>query len=263
MSFNKGNKGYEMWPDCRDRGIAAMGYYDSDDETVVGDCSKLTEDEYDKTWRMKGVKATSSQGSLKNFAYKMKKGDIIYVKEGPYIAGKGVITKEYDYDPNILNGTEARWEHFVKVDWKKDYPKIRLVLGADQLIVLELDKERVDKIREMESKTRKEIKVIEVEEGKQYKSEATFRSRNRNLIEAKKTNSDYRCEVCDMTFKEVYGKIGKEYIIAHHKNPIGNMKKTAMTTLDDIALVCANCHAMLHTNNPPLSLEKLRNKIKR
>ena len=136
-------------------------------------------------------------------------------------------------------------------------------LGADQHIVLELDKERLDKIRKIESKTRKEIKVIEVEEGKQYKSEATFRSRNRNLIEAKKTNSDYRCEVCDMTFKEVYGKIGKEYIIAHHKNPIGNMKKTAMTTLDDIALVCANCHAMLHTNNPPLSLEKLRNKIKR
>lgn len=262
MSFRIGEKGYEMWPECCERGIAAMGYYDHDGEPVVGDCSKLTEDEYDEIWRTKRVHATSSQGSLKKLAYKMKKGDMIYVKQGPYIVGKGVITEGYNHDSNILNGAESRWEHFVRVDWKKDFPKLRLVLGADQHIVLKLDKVHMGKIREMESKTRKENKEIEVEEGKRYKSEIKFRSRNRALVEAKKTNSDYRCEVCGMAFKEVYGKIGDGYIIAHHKNPIGNIEKTATTTLDDIALVCANCHAMLHTKNPPLCLDELRNKMK-
>jgi hypothetical protein len=47
----------------------------------------------------------------------MKKDDIIYAKKGPYIIGKGVITKEYRYDPNILRGTIANWEHFVTVNW--------------------------------------------------------------------------------------------------------------------------------------------------
>lgn len=65
-----------------------------------------------------------------------------------------------------------------------------------------------------------------------------------------------------MMFKEVYGKIGDGYIIAHHKNPIGNIEKIATTTLDDIALVCVNCHSMLHTKNPHLSLDELHNKIK-
>ena len=261
MSFRIGKKGHEMWPDCYERGIAAMGYYYGG-EPVVGDCSKLTEDEYDEIWRTKGVGAPSSQGSLKKLAYKMKKGDVIYVKQGPYIVGKGMVTEKYNHDPNILYGAESTWEHFVRVDWKKDYPKIRLVLGADQHIVLKLNEERMGKIREMESKKRKENKGIEVEEGNRYKSEAMFRSRNRALIGAKKMSSNYSCEVCGMTFKEVYGKIGNGYIIAHHKNPIGNIEKTATTTLDDIALVCANCHAMLHTKNPPLSLDELRNKMK-
>ena len=261
MSFRIGENGYEMWPECYRRGIAAMGYY-LHGKPIVGDCSKLTENEYDEIWRTKGVSAPSSQGSLKKVAYKMKKGDIIYVKQGPYIAGKGVITEEYKYNPEILKGTEARWEHFVTVEWEKDYPKFKLVLGADQLIVLELNKERVNTIRDMESLERDEIKKIEAEEGKIYKSEATFRSRNRTLIEAKKINSDYCCEVCGMNFKEIYGKIGEGYVVAHHKNPIGNTEKSAKTTLDDIALVCANCHAMLHTKNPPISLDELRNKMK-
>ena len=94
MSFRIGENGYEMWPECYRRGIAAMGYY-LHGKPIVGDCSKLTENEYDEIWRTKGVSAPSSQGSLKKVAYKMKKGDIIYVKQGPYIAGKGVITEEY------------------------------------------------------------------------------------------------------------------------------------------------------------------------
>jgi len=264
MSFRikRDNIIHELWSDCYERGIAAMSYYGYDGEPVVGDCSKLTDNEYDDIWRTKGINATSPQGSLKKVAYKMKKEDVIYAKEGVNIVGKGVITEEYDYDPNILNGSESTWEHFVRVDWEKDFLPFKLNLEANLHIVIKLNEEHMDKIREMESKTRKEIKRIEAEEGNRYKSEATFCSRNRALVEAKKMNSDYRCEVCGMAFKEVYGKIGNGYIIAHHKIPIGNIEETATTTLDDIALVCANCHAMLHTKNPPLSLDELRNKMK-
>ena len=115
MAFRIGSQGYEMWPDCYERGIAAIGYYTNDGEPVVEDCSKLTEDEYNKIWRRRRPRPGTARKSLKNVAYRMKKDDIIYVKQGPSIVGKGVITREYKY-PNILRGTEEEWEHFVTVD---------------------------------------------------------------------------------------------------------------------------------------------------
>ena len=113
----------------------------------------------------------------------------------------------------------------------------------------------------MESEAIKRARIIEVNEGERYTSEAKFRARNRALIEAKKINSDYRCEVCEMKFNEVYGKIGDGFIIAHHINPIGKRKKASKTTLDDIALVCSNCHDMLHRRDPPFGIHHLRDRI--
>lgn len=262
MAFRIGNQGYEMWPDCYDRGIAAIGYYTNDGKPVVKDCSKLTEIEYDDIWRKKRPRSIAPRSSLKNVAYRMKNDDIIYVKQGSYIVGKGVITRKYKYDPDILEGTEADWEHYVRVDWDEKFPKFRLILGADQIAVLELKGNRLKKILTMESEALKRARILEVNEGERYTSEAKFRARNRALIEAKKANSDYRCEICEMKFKEVYGDIGDEFIIAHHVNPIGNRKKASKTTLDDIALVCSNCHDMLHRKDPPFGINQLRNIIK-
>jgi len=102
MAFRIGDQGYEMWPDCYDRGIAAIGYYTNDGKPVVKDCSKLTETEYDEIWRKKRPRSIAPRSSLKNVVYRMKKGHTIYVKQGLYIVGKGVITRKYKYDPDIL-----------------------------------------------------------------------------------------------------------------------------------------------------------------
>lgn len=263
MAFMIGSRGYKMWPDCYERGIAAIGYWADDGEPVVEDCSKLTEDEYNKIWQRKKPKGISDRSSLKKFAYKIKKGDTIYVKEGSYIVGKGIVKSDYKYDPEILKGCAVEWGHYREVDWIKDFPKFKLVLGANWHTVLELDGERLKKILEMEGRTLEEAEVVEAKEGERYKSEVTFRARNRALIEAKKANSDYRCEVCEMSFKEVYGDIGEGYIIAHHVNPIGSRKNASKTTLDDIALVCSNCHDMLHKTNPPMSIDELSRRIKK
>lgn len=261
MAFRWGNKGRELWPYCFEQGIAAIGYYDGDNISIVDDCSKISEDEYNHIWRTKGVNAPAAQGSLKKLAYRMEKGDIIYAKEGVNIVGKGTIKTQYKYKPNVLDVDGILWEHYVEVDWEKDFQQFKLDLEANQHTVLELNTERVNKLREMETQTIKTQEKIEAEEGEQYKSEATFRRRNTALIEAKKYISDYSCEVCGMNFEEVYGDIGRKYIIAHHKNPIGNRDVASKTTMDDIALVCSNCHAMLHRTNPPLSVEELRTRL--
>jgi predicted HNH restriction endonuclease len=263
MSFRIGDRGYEMWPDCYERGIAALTYHYRG-KPVVGDCSKITEEEYDEIWRRKRPKSISARISLKNVAYKMREGNIIYAKQGAYIVGKGVVVGRYEHDPDILKGTEAEWEHFVRVKWEPDFPKFKLNLEANQYTVLELKGWRLRRIREMERRARNQALKLEAVEGEEFKSEATFRARNRALIDIKKANSNYTCEVCNMSFERRYGSIGKKYIIAHHVAPIGRRKKRgSKTSLEDIALVCANCHVMLHRTEPPLDVQELRHRLRK
>jgi len=257
MAMKIGSQGHSLWKDCFTRGIAAIGYrYHG--KPVVEDCREITEQQYDNIWRQKRPYAAGPRASLRNVAYRMKKGDTIYVKEGIWIAGKGVITKKYAYDANILAGTKGSWGHYVTVDWQRDFILFVCKLDAEQTTVLELDEERLRKIWRIESQAKDKLEATEAEEGEQYTAEVKFRARNRALIDAKKIDSDYRCEVCKMNFKEIYGELGEHYIIAHHKNPIGTRTGSSITTLDDIALVCANCHNMLHKQNPPLTITALR-----
>ncbi|MGO8753379.1 MAG: HNH endonuclease [Thermoguttaceae bacterium] len=95
-------------------------------------------------------------------------------------------------------------------------------------------------------------------EGDSYRGEATFRRRNRALIEDKKRMSDGRCSVCRMKFSERYKGIRKHCLVAHHVKPIGKRKTAAKTTLDEIDLLCPNCHTAVHTTDRPLTAAKLR-----
>ncbi|MDA0525153.1 HNH endonuclease [Methanococcoides alaskense] len=264
MAFRWGNQGTEVWEQCRDQGIAAIGYY-FNGEPVVGDCSEIDEKEFYTVWRSKALPSPTRQSSLKHVAYHMDKGDTIYAKEGTQIVGKGTVKSKYKYRPGIVKQKGILWEHYVEVDWDKNFKPFTLNLEANQNTVLKLDTERLDKIHAMESKTNFLYdcvdEIFEENEGEQYIKEAVFRKRNKKIIDKKKKKSDYRCEVCDMNYKEVYGEIGKNYIIAHHIEPIGSRDGSSPTTIDDIALVCSNCHNMIHKKKPPLSIEELSNLI--
>ncbi len=54
------------------------------------------------------------------------------------------------------------------------------------------------------------------------------------------------CEVCGFDFHEVYGDLGKGFIEAHHRMPLSELVGEKTTNLEDLALVCSNCHRMLH-----------------
>jgi hypothetical protein len=57
------------------------------------------------------------------------------------------------------------------------------------------------------------------------------------------------CQVpgCAFDFYEKYGEIGSGYAHVHHLSPLSHAaKKGARTKLDSLAIVCANCHAMIH-----------------
>lgn len=68
------------------------------------------------------------------------------------------------------------------------------------------------------------------------------------------------CEVpgCNFNFSEKYGELGTGYAQVHHKTPLSSYPiKGAETKLDDLAVVCANCHVMIHLGGQCRPLEDL------
>lgn len=71
-----------------------------------------------------------------------------------------------------------------------------------------------------------------------------------------------RCSVCGLLMADLYGKIGLGYIHVHHLKGLAEIgREYQIDPLTDLRPVCPNCHAMLHTSNPPLSIEELRSRI--
>lgn len=70
------------------------------------------------------------------------------------------------------------------------------------------------------------------------------------------------CQVCYFNFKQTYGALGENYIVVHHVVPLSAIDSDyILDPLRDLATVCANCHAMLHVENPPLTVEALKAKL--
>ncbi len=54
------------------------------------------------------------------------------------------------------------------------------------------------------------------------------------------------CEVCGFDFFSSFGERGRDYAEGHHIRPVSQMAEGETTQVTDIAIVCSNCHSMLH-----------------
>lgn len=73
----------------------------------------------------------------------------------------------------------------------------------------------------------------------------------------------YSCSVCDFNFASRYGKLGNNFIHVHHLTQVATIgKQYSVDPIKGLRPVCPNCHAMLHKNNPPLTIEELKSLIK-
>jgi hypothetical protein len=66
------------------------------------------------------------------------------------------------------------------------------------------------------------------------------------------------CDLCKMDPKKVYGKLGEELLQLHHLVPLGKLSGNSVTSLEDVILVCPNCHAALHHGDAEENVEILR-----
>jgi 5-methylcytosine-specific restriction enzyme A len=89
------------------------------------------------------------------------------------------------------------------------------------------------------------------------------RERNTAAVRRKKQSvlaatGSLACEVCNFDFESVYGELGRGFAECHHTMPLSELTATGATRLSDLAIVCANCHRMIHQSRPVMSVEELR-----
>jgi transposase-like protein len=94
------------------------------------------------------------------------------------------------------------------------------------------------------------------------------RERDRHIVELKKADAfrccgKLQCEVCDFVFTDLYGALGEGFIECHHTKQLATIQEGERTRLEDLAIVCANCHRILHKSTTTLTVAKLRKIVER
>lgn len=88
--------------------------------------------------------------------------------------------------------------------------------------------------------------------------------RNRTAARQAKKFHGTRCQACDRDFAERYGEIGRDFIEAHHLRPIATLEEGVPVKYDvaaDFAVLCSNCHRMIHRFANPSDVQSFRASI--
>jgi 5-methylcytosine-specific restriction protein A len=102
-----------------------------------------------------------------------------------------------------------------------------------------------------------------VREGKVLYKMHKVRERDRKIITKKKAKvlsekGKLECECCGFDFEKTYGAFGRGFIECHHIVPLNKFNDSKETKLEDLALVCSNCHRMLHNRISEVTVSDLR-----
>ncbi|WP_217641640.1 HNH endonuclease [Actinopolyspora alba] len=95
---------------------------------------------------------------------------------------------------------------------------------------------------------------------KYFARERDPRLRDKKIKSVLAAGRDLSCEACGFDFEAVYGERGRGYIECHHILPLHASGATT-TQLKDLALLCSNCHRMIHRGKEWLTPGRLRELI--
>jgi len=170
----------------------------------------------------------------------------------PKLFDLGRVNQGHTYNIEYLNASISK-EEIQKLVWKEFRPYFRNDVSNDY--ETEITENYSEGISEFNEGT----------EGKYSYVLHKLRERNSHLVKKKKsTVKNPNCECCNFDFSNTYPELGNGFIECHHKIPIS--KGERITRLEDLALVCSNCHRMLHKKNKDndyYSVEELSEIIKK
>jgi 5-methylcytosine-specific restriction protein A len=154
-----------------------------------------------------------------------------------------------EYATNSLPSEATLREHlFEALDL---YNKVKLSGGweAEDTLLQQLSDEQIDG---------------ELEQAKLYRQ---HRSIERQTSHSKKVKQllGFRCMACDSDLREIYGDKADGIIEAHHLIPLSSLKDGQVVRFNprtDFAVLCPNCHRVIHRLADPSDLEALRSLLR-
>lgn len=172
----------------------------------------------------------------------------------------------WDYAPRKRDGRNkeriAYFEHHfggsVNVSIAVSRTQDELGLFIDDLFSLVNNRLKADELSEDAPDVRREFP-----EGRLYEKLHKQRERSSKVVKLAKQNMKQQlgkliCQVCHFDFGQTYGALGEDFIEAHHTIPVSELNENSTTKIEDIALVCSNCHRMLHRKRPWLGINQLK-----
>jgi hypothetical protein len=107
-----------------------------------------------------------------------------------------------------------------------------------------------------------ETGTMRFEEGERRLREMELFTRHPGLATQAKVHYGLRCQACDFDLQAFYGDLGAGYIECHHLNPLADQEGSTLSGIEDVTVLCANCHRMVHKQRPPLTVKELRRRIR-
>lgn len=245
MAFRAGTNGYDLWPECRRSGIAIIQYSPLDDV----DLTKFVTGEPQDRWaQLSG----SAKTSLRRFITEMKKGDTIYVKSGPKIVGKGVVEGPYFFDKlNRVVHDGTPWQHQRRVKWQRYVAEVDNPTNQNIVTLKPLSASDVEAIESQYPGDTQGLARTATDadiEGMRYEIVTMTTKRSRRLRDKAFRIAGGICAVCERDYSKLLGGEGVRVLQVHHKRMLSKSEAETKTTLNDLAVVCANCHLLLHLN---------------
>lgn len=182
------------------------------------------------------------------------------------------------------NGVSLKLSNFMAIDPQYEGKGMDAYSKLDQEVFMEFanDRERLSKLAKQIKKTilndELNLKLYKIEDQEDEETKSVkeglviyklhkYRERDALINKKKKErsikeNGKLECEVCGFDFYKFYDEIGKGFIECHHKKPLSEIESEVITSIEDLALVCSNCHRMLHRELNILSIEELKKRIK-
>lgn len=109
---------------------------------------------------------------------------------------------------------------------------------------------------------RPDASLVEV---RQYRMHRRIERHPRASLEAKRYHGTI-CQGCGFSFAEGYGELGTDFIEAHHLQPLSGLQegvRVRYSVATDFAVLCSNCHRMIHRTANPSDLAAFRDRVRR
>jgi hypothetical protein len=202
------------------------------------------------------------------------------------VAGRHLRGEAGFRDPLVDPGLAAQWSHlnflydlwrlkefdFLQLAWDIQWnlpgpAKYQYLKPSLQIEVLRFaDCEKIGEVdiviknQVLDENNTDEISLggVEFSEGAPYYAKHLRRERSPELVRlvkdsARKTKT-YFCCVCKVDFQKIYGV---DYIECHHTIPVSTLGLSDKTKIEDVVLLCANCHRAVHKRKPWLKKDDL------